>query len=191
MFAWLKRVLRIGREGAGGPAEDLRGDAFSPPADQMAGGEPPARSTDIHPLPDKIGVADRPDGPCFAVRFGEHVSPEPVTEDPWELPLRTRLLLAFRVTPGADRVSPVMVDRHNISGWSDDEFCRYECLVRPTRENCLALQATRLAWTEAAERLAGPWAAPPGAVEAVQRAMAEFLRREYQNWRRGGGWLRG
>src|SRR5262245_8347304 len=134
MLAWLKRVLRIGRGEARGLIVGPRGDALPTPTTQIVMGGPSLPVTKIHTLPNEISVADLPAGPCFAVRFGEQLAEEPITEDPSELPLLTHLRLAFRVTAGADRVSPEIVDRDD--NWFDGEFRRYECLVQPTKENC-------------------------------------------------------
>jgi hypothetical protein len=170
MFGWLKRVLGT--------------DRTAVPTTVPDGDGPAVAVREIYQRRNEIDAADGPGGPVFVVHFAEHVAAEPITLDPWELLLGTRLRIIFRVTPEADPIDLRQVDRDNITGSLEDEFCRFACPVRPTRENCLALQATRLPWTEAAERLAAPLLGPPGAVDAVVAAMTEDWRRhcELRGW---------
>ncbi|QDU21303.1 hypothetical protein [Urbifossiella limnaea] len=130
----------------------------------------------FHRLPNQIDAA--PDGSALVVGYGDYIGPVLVTDDPWRLPRGQQLALALRAAPGADPAAPVAVGHENATGLLEDDFVRYECRIRPTPANVLALWATRFAWTAAAERLAGPVAPPAGAVAAVRQGMAEHARRD-------------
>jgi hypothetical protein len=71
-----------------------------------------------------------------------------------------------------------------VSGLREDAFVRYECRLRATSANVLALRATPFGWTDAAVRLAMPVAPPEDAVEAVRRTMAELARQNVETDRR-------
>ena len=130
----------------------------------------------IHHLPNQVD-AD-PAGTDLVVGYGDYIGPVLVTDDPWRLPRGRQLALALRASPGADPPAPVAIGHENATGLLEDDFVRYECRVRPTPANVLALRATRFAWTAAAERLVGAAAPPAGVVEAVRRGMADHARQD-------------
>lgn len=117
-----------------------------------------------------------PDGSGFVVGYGDYISPVQITDDVEQLQHGRQLALALQASPGADAASPKAVDHQNISGSLEDDFVRYECRLRLSPENVLALRGTRFVWTDAAERLAISVPTSADAVVAVRRTMAELAR---------------
>lgn len=129
-------------------------------------------------LPNQIDA--EPGGACFVVGYGDYLSCILVTDDPWRLPRGRQLALALQASPGADAADPKEVGHESVSGLMEDYFVRYECRLRVSPANVLALRSTRFTWTDAAEALAESVAPQTGAVAAVQQMMAELARRDVE-----------
>jgi hypothetical protein len=116
--------------------------------------------------------------------YGEYTTYQPVSRDPLELFSGDHLALALRASPGSDKVKPVSVGYENVTSLYEDDFGLYQCQIRVSPANILALRATRFSWTYEAELLAMPVAPPMEAVEAVRRTMSELARQKVEALRR-------
>ena len=138
----------------------------------------PSKGISLHGLTNHIDV--NPDGSGFVVGYGDYYSPIQITADIELLPHGQQLALALQASPGTDAADPKVVDHQNVSGFLEDDFMRYECRIRVSPANVLALRATKFVWTGAAERLAVHVAPSANAIEAVRQRRAELAREKFE-----------